>query len=147
MNNKKTILIVEDDEDDREILSEVVRGVNDSASIAFAENGLLALDYLTQTKESEELPCLIVLDLNMPYLDGRQTCRRIKNELKLDDIPIIVFTSSHNPNDKVLFESQGVEFITKPEDFSSLQAIVKHMLDVCCFKVNANLQSMLSTMA
>ena len=93
------------------------------------------------------MPCLIVLDLNMPYLDGRQTCRRIKNEPRLDGIPIIVFTSSHNPNDKVLFESQGVEFITKPEDFSSLQAIVKHMLDVCCFKVNANLQAMLSTMA
>lgn len=147
MNTKNTILIVEDDEDDREILSEAVKCVNETASIAFAENGLLALDYLSRTKESAQLPCLIVLDLNMPYLDGRQTCRQIKNERSLDGIPIIVFSSSHNPNDKALFESQGVEFISKPEDFSSLQSIVKHMLDVCCFKVNANLHTMLTTVS
>lgn len=146
MNRKNTILIVEDDEDDREILSEAMKCVSESASIAFAENGLTALEYLTQNKEPEQLPCLIVLDLNMPYLDGRQTCQRIKNDLKLDGVPIIVFSSSGNPNDKALFERQGIEFITKPEEFTSLQAIVKHMLDVCCFKANGHLNSLLQVL-
>lgn len=143
MTNRNTILIVEDDEDDREILSEAVKHVSGSASIAFAENGLVALDYLTQNKGPEQLPCLIVLDLNMPFLDGRQTCQRIKNELKLEGVPIIIFTSSQNPNDKAMFESQGVEFITKPDDFSHLQAIARHMLDICCFKVNGNMHHLL----
>jgi CheY-like chemotaxis protein len=107
MNRNKTILFVEDDEDDRELISEVINKVNSSVETIFAENGLHALNYLTGVKEKSALPCLIVLDLNMPVLDGKETYRKIKDELKLEAVPVIIFTSSHNPNDKKLFSSMG----------------------------------------
>lgn len=127
----KTILFVEDDADDREFLSVVVNEMNPAVNVVFAENGLKALEYLNERKEKEQLPCLIVLDLNMPYLDGKETFKKIKQELQLDDVPIIIFTSSHNPNDRLLFTSMGIEFITKPDDFSYMNKIVSHMISVC----------------
>jgi len=131
MNRNKTILFVEDDEDDRELISEVINKVNSSVETIFAENGLHALNYLTGVKEKSALPCLIVLDLNMPVLDGKETYRKIKDELKLEAVPVIIFTSSYNPNDKKLFSSMGVEYINKPTNFSYMGDIIRHMIGVC----------------
>lgn len=127
----KTILFVEDDADDREFLLDAVKNVNPSIEIIFALNGIEALDYLRKGQSQQQLPCLIVLDLNMPILDGKETYRKIKDDLKLDSVPIVIFTSSLNPRDRALFNQLGVEFITKPYDFSYMNEIVNHMITMC----------------
>lgn len=127
----KTILFVEDDADDRDFLLDAVKEVNPSVNVVFAKHCLEALNYLNDEKEEIDFPSLIVLDLNMPVLDGKETYRKIRNELKLDAVPIIVFTSSQNPHDKAMFNNLGVEVITKPYDFSYMHTIVTHMLSVC----------------
>jgi CheY-like chemotaxis protein len=124
----KTILFVDDDADDRDVLADVLQQVSTQVNAVFAENGLKAIEYLSA---SSQLPCLIVLDLNMPVLDGKETFKKIKNELNLGSVPVIIFTSSHNPNDRNLFHSLGIEYITKPDDFSHLNKIVGHMVNVC----------------
>lgn len=124
----KTILFVDDDADDREVLANVLERVSPQVNAVFAENGLKAIEYLNQ---SPRLPCLIVLDLNMPVLDGKETFKKIRNELNLGSVPVIIFTSSHNPNDRSLFHSLGIEFITKPDDFTHFNSIVDHMVSVC----------------
>lgn len=126
----KTILFVDDDADDRDILGDVLKIVNPEVNAVFAENGLKAIEYLSD-KESSELPCLIVLDLNMPYLDGKETFKKIRNELNLASVPVIIFTSSYNPNDRHLFNTLGIEYITKPDEFSDLNKIVGHMVNLC----------------
>jgi CheY-like chemotaxis protein len=127
----KTILFVEDDEDDRDVLADVLQDVNPSVNAVFAENGLKALEYLSKKKEASQLPCLIVLDLNMPFLDGKETFIKIRNELQLNSVPVIIFTSSHSPTDKQLFTSQGVEYIIKPNEFANLNKVVGHMVSIC----------------
>lgn len=131
MCSDKTILFVEDDPDDRELISDVVNIVNSSVKTVFAENGLQALHYLADVKEKLQLPCLIVLDLNMPVLDGKETYKKIKHELKLENVPVIIFTSSHNPHDKKLFTGLGVEYINKPTNYSFLNDAIRHMISVC----------------
>jgi CheY-like chemotaxis protein len=128
----KTILFVDDDEDDLFVLADVLEHVGAEVNAVFAENGVKAIEYLNEKMQSAQLPCLIVLDLNMPILDGKATFKKIRNELNLASIPVIIFTSSHNPNDQMMFSSLGVEFITKPNDFSKLSTIVGHMVNVCC---------------
>lgn len=127
----KTILVVDDDADDRELLWEIAKQMNPAVNIEFAANGLQAIEYLNDGKEKEQLPCLIILDLNMPFLDGKETYKRIKQDEKLETVPVIIYTSSHNPSDKLLFSTLGVEFISKPDDFSFMNKIVGHMLGVC----------------
>ena len=132
MHMNKRLLIVEDDSDDRELLYEAVQQVNPSVQIDFAENGLEALRYLNHLNEKNaKPPCLIVLDLNMPLIDGKETYQKIKSDMNLLSVPIIIFTSSHNPNDKEMFERLGVEFISKPDSFSMMNDIVSHMIRVC----------------
>lgn len=127
----KTILFVEDDEDDREFLLDAVKNVNPSVNVIFALNGMEALNCLQQRKTQLQLPCLVVLDINMPLLDGKETYKKIKEDLQLGSVPIVVFTSSQNPNDKALFNQLGVEFISKPYDFSYMNEIVSHMISIC----------------
>jgi CheY-like chemotaxis protein len=130
MNANKTILVVEDDVDDQELLLEALQNVNPSLKVMFAENGVEALSYLKEVEVSEQLPGLIILDLNMPCLDGKETFQRIKEDGKLGAVPIVIFTSSLNPHDKALFSQLNVEFISKPYDFTLMNKIVGQMLAV-----------------
>lgn len=132
MNTNKTILLVEDDADDQELLTDAMGYINPLIDVVVAESGPKATSYLQSAKENQQpLPCLIVLDLNLPLQDGKQTYEKIKNELNLKTVPVIIFTSSHNPHDKALFEQLGVEFIIKPDSYSYMKDIVRHMVDVC----------------
>jgi CheY-like chemotaxis protein len=127
----KTILFVDDDADDRDVLADVLKNTHPQVNAVFAENGLKAIQYLSDKTQTSQLPCLIVLDLNMPILDGKETFKKIRDELNLGSVPVIIFTSSHNPTDRQLFSALGIEFITKPDDFSHLNKIVGHMVSVC----------------
>ena len=132
MKDRKTLLVVEDDADDRKLMLDTIKQVNPLVNLIFAQNGLEALDYLEQFKgEPSKMPCLIVLDLNMPYIDGKETYQRIRDNSSLVAIPVIIFTSSLNPADKAHFERSGVEFFSKPDHYSVMNEIVKHMLQVC----------------
>jgi len=131
METKNTILYVEDDADDRELLYGIAHAVNPGVNIEFAENGLQALEYLNKVKNDAPLPCLIILDLNMPFLDGKETYKKIKSDEKLGTIPVIIFTSSHNPNDKALFNTLGVEFISKPHEYRKMNETVSYMVTKC----------------
>jgi two-component system response regulator len=127
---EKTILYVDDDEDDRELFSEAIKNVYPGINLVFAENGLKAISYLDTVKQpGENMPGLIVLDLNMPYLDGRKTFEKIKTKPGLEKIPVVIFTSSQNPNDKNFFQEAGVELISKPYDFSFMHDIAQRMLE------------------
>jgi CheY-like chemotaxis protein len=100
--------------------------------VALVNNGLEALDYLSARNEfNSQLPNLIVLDINMPFLDGRETFERIKRQQRLRNVPIIVFSSSEKPADKQLFNSLGIEYFVKPTSLSYMTQIVNHMIEIC----------------
>jgi CheY-like chemotaxis protein len=124
----RTILYVDDDEDDRDFFSKAVRDVNPQVKIVFAENGMEALKYLDACSS---LPCLMVLDINMPVLDGKETFQRVKKDSRLQNLPVVIFTSSQKPADKQLFNSMGVEFITKPANFAYMNSIASRMVRFC----------------
>ena len=130
--NDKVILYVEDDPDDREFLCDAVAKQDPKVKVVLAENGLEALDLLSTLKQKKSpLPDLIVLDINMPFLDGKETFDQIKKDGELQNVPLIVFSSSGKPADKLLFNNLGIEYFTKPCDLSYFDSIISHMIDVC----------------
>lgn len=131
MEKDKIILYVDDDPEDREFLSLELTKANPRVQVQLAENGLQALEYLQQLKQSR-LPCLIVLDLNMPFLDGRQTYQRIKTDDSLQAVPVIIFSSSEKPDDKRNFTEMGTEYFTKPLYMDQFQKVASHMVSLCC---------------
>lgn len=130
---QKIILYVDDDADDRELLADAIHIADPAMEVKLAENGLKALEYLQTIKDTDDgLPCLIVLDLNMPFLDGKETFERIKKDTALQAVPVIVFSSSEKPQDKAMFNRLGIDYFTKPSSISYMGEIVNHMISVCC---------------
>jgi CheY-like chemotaxis protein len=122
-----TILICDDDEDDQMLTRQALEQAHVSNSLRFVADGVELLDYLYQRgKYGGEMgkaprPGLILLDLNMPKMDGREALNIIKGDKSLRDIPVVVLSTSHLDADIVRSYDLGVNsFITKPVSFSGL---------------------------
>ncbi len=130
MSKKVYVYIVDDDHDDREILRDAFISAGFNLDFILLESGDSLQQHLNDHM-NEMPPALIMLDLNMPGKDGRETLKYIKSNKKYFQIPIIIFTTSSSPRDKSLAYDLGANcFITKPDTFSKLQELV-----VCIFKL------------
>ena len=128
---KKRILYVDDDADDRELLAKVMQKVAPEVEIIFAENGLLALELLTGIEFVNNPPCLVVLDLNMPFLNGKQTFERIKATGQFENIPVAILSSGERPSDKSFFGKHGVPYFTKPVKLSDIETLADKLFMLC----------------
>src|SRR5690349_9110239 len=96
---RKIILYVDDDEDDRDLLSDAVLNQDPQTQFDEAKNGLEAIKYLSDTMQTGSiLPCVIVLDLNMPFMDGRETFEKLKADPMLAHVPVVILTTSPSPH-------------------------------------------------
>lgn len=126
-----TILMADDDDDDRLMAREALEEAHLSNDIYFVENGEELLDYLHHRGKyinpvDSPPPGLILLDLNMPKKDGREALKEIKTDQSLMHIPIVVLTTSKAEDDIVKTYRLGVNsFITKPVSFEGLVDVMK----------------------
>ena len=93
--------------------------------------GVSALDILQQLKISGNPPCLIILDINMPVLNGKETLSIIKKDEVLKSIPVVVFTTSGSLSDQHFCHLHGAEMITKPPNFRNFKSVVHKLLRFC----------------
>ena len=122
-----TILVCDDDEDDRLLTQQALEDAHISNDVRFVQDGEQLLDYLYQRGQyagengTAPRPGLILLDLNMPKMDGREALKIIKGDKTIHDIPIVVLSTSNLDQDIVRSYQLGVNsFITKPVTFSGL---------------------------
>jgi CheY-like chemotaxis protein len=128
---QKTILYVDDDKDDLALFREVVKAKGCDHNIVEAFDGVHALELLHQMNKSGELPCLVVLDINMPRMDGKQTLVAIQKDKELSSIPVVLFSTSTSPLDKTFSEAKHVELVTKPFEFNALYQTIDRLLGYC----------------
>ncbi|MGO4290651.1 response regulator [Chitinophaga sp. RAB17] len=109
------ILMVDDDADDRDIIRFSMESINAPDTICFAEDGEQALTILQENDALSPVPLLIILDLNMPRMNGTETLRSLKQDDRLKNIPVIIYSTSINPFEKEKCMELGAHsFITKP---------------------------------
>lgn len=121
------ILIAEDDPDDRELAEEALALTPCGSHLSFVKDGQELMDYLEQTgdyaNQDLPLPDLILLDLNMPRIDGRTALRRIRESDRLKHIPVVILTTSKDDREVNHAYMNGANsFITKPSDFEDFVA-------------------------
>lgn len=127
--NKVVILVADDDEDDQMLTKEAFEEKRNYLDIRFVNDGVELLEYLRgQNKYSRPgtapLPALILLDLNMPRMDGKEALKEIKNDPALRKIPVVVLTTSSAEPDILKAYEMGVNsFITKPVTFTEFVKI------------------------
>lgn len=126
--SKKYILWADDDIDDLMLMRHVLQDIGEEYDIREVNNGSEALNYLERGKKTANLPALIILDMNMPVLNGKEALIIIKKDETLKDIPLVFFTTSNSELDKLFCRRFGVEMITKPPKYSNLKEAVKNLL-------------------
>ena len=128
---RATIFYMDDDTDDVQLLIDVFQSIDTSYQVRSALNGDEGLRLLNVMKHTGDLPCLIILDINMPKLDGKETFKRLKTDPVLSQIPLVVFSTSNNGEDKKYFEGQNVEYITKPFEYAVFIETARRLLNLC----------------
>lgn len=129
--NPPVILWADDDLDDIAILRDVLLDIDSTHEIKEVDNGRKVLDYLQQAKQKNGFPCLIVLDMNMPVLSGRETLVLLKNNDDFKEIPVVVFTTSNSNLDRTFCKRFNVEMITKPLTYNSFKDTIEKLVSFC----------------
>lgn len=131
MRESYTILLAEDDPDDQELLVHAFTQISNSFSLHIVNDGKEVMDFLSATSDNK-LPCLIVLDYNMPELNGAEVLQRLTHEKRYDKIPKIILSTSSNPKYIQDCLCKGANaYKVKPDNFSQLTVLAKEMLDLC----------------
>jgi CheY-like chemotaxis protein len=128
---QRTVLCVDDDADDREVVCYTIAEIDPSLKVEHAADGVEAIEYLAKAKQENALPCLVILDINMPKMDGKQTLAEIKKDSKLSGLPVVIFSTSNNPIDKLYCDRYGVELVTKPSNMRNMHREVRRLLQPC----------------
>ena len=129
------VLVADDDPDDFLIVAEALRGTPSVDEFRRVADGAELLDYLThkgachdglESEDPAPRPSLILLDLRMPVVDGREALRAIKADLNLRDIPVVVLTTSDAEDDiRVAYELGAAGYVTKPTSFARLVELLE----------------------
>ncbi len=135
METKKsaTVLMADDDEDDCFFVEDAFRASKMRATLRRVEDGVELVDYLRRRGKYGDAdlapwPDLILLDLNMPRMDGREALREIKSDPTLRRIPVVILTTSRETTDILWCYEQGASsFIVKPSDLNHFVGFAENL--------------------
>ena len=132
MTGLKRILLVEDSSNDVELTLSALSDNHLANEVVVARDGEEALDFLNRTGvfklRAEGNPCVVLLDLKLPKVDGLQVLERIKQSPALRTIPVVMLTSSREEQDLVRSYNLGVNaYVVKPVDFNEFVGAIKEL--------------------
>lgn len=131
--NKVEILLVEDNPTDVELTLRTLKKHNLANHVEVVSDGAEALDFVFATgaykdRKIDKKPKVILLDLNLPKVDGLEVLRKIKSDERTKDIPVVVLTSSKEEQDRIESYRLGVNsYIVKPVDFTQFTKAVSEL--------------------
>ncbi len=124
MKGKKPILLVEDDTVDTMTVSRALKEIHVSNKLITVSNGKEALEYLRNP--DNETPCIILLDLNMPKMNGFEFLHAVKKDDQLKIIPVVILTTSKEEQDKIdSFMLSVAGYMIKPVDYQKFVDVMK----------------------
>ena len=131
LNPPFTILMADDDREDIEIMEEAIKDQNGDVHFHKVFNGKAVLEYL-HSKSQDQLPCLIVLDYNMPELNGSQVLFELNKNNRYHKIKKVIFSTANAPMHMKECRDNGAdEYLVKPTNMSDLQQIAQKLLTYC----------------
>ena len=130
MSSKRIILYADDDPDDFELVQDSFSRY-DGIELVHCTNGKLVLQLLEEMTTEKCMPCMIILDMNMPVMDGRQTLIHLKKNAALTNVPVIIFTTSNSRLDQFFAQTYGARFMTKPKRLDEAQNLAEELATQC----------------
>ncbi|MCF2447141.1 response regulator [Dyadobacter sp. CY345] len=128
MDENKTVHLADDDEDDRMLMKEALEEANPGVNVVESEDGMELIDNIKGTDDLADT--IVVLDMNMPKMNGIETILAMKADPELAEIPTVMLSTSDNPELAIKAKEAGAdEFLTKPNNFRALIDIAKKIFN------------------
>lgn len=124
------VLLVEDNQDDIELTLEALKDSKVCMKIDVVSDGMAAMAFLRREGKYADMPRpdLVLLDLNLPLMDGREVLKEIRADQDLTDIPVVVLTTSEDEGDILkAYKLHANCYITKPVDFARFTEIIRQV--------------------
>lgn len=136
--SKSVILYADDDTDDIQLVKEAFSLHSKNVELVTVSNGLDALSYLNSLGYKDPAPCLIILDINMPLMNGKEALVKLREMKRFEEIPAVLFTTSSQLKDKKFAETYKAGFLTKPIDYKQMDIIVNNFMSHCSDEIKKN---------
>ncbi len=128
---KHIVVYADDDPDDIELVEDAFKRYANNVEVVTFRDASQALSYLKNQTDLDPLPCLIILDINMPLMSGKEALVRLRQMDRYEAIPVVLFTTSSMPVDKTFAQHYNAGFITKPLGYEQMEIITKQFIDHC----------------
>lgn len=126
-NRQRRIILVDDDEEDRQIFTSALEDLHLNAEIGQFNNGVDLMAHLLDPLA--RLPDLIFLDLNMPLMNGEECLSDIRNEARLNKIPVIIYSGYHDNFKMEILKKKGADhYFLKPNTFPELKRLIQESI-------------------
>ncbi|OLY91068.1 Response regulator receiver domain-containing protein [Cnuella takakiae] len=132
---KSTIVYADDDLDDLFIVEQAFAPFADQINLVHVPDGHVALKTLKKLCADGDEPCLVLLDMNMPVMDGRQTLMEMRRLEQLCNIPVAIFTTSSSISDQRFAQEWNARYFTKPLAYEELQQLARTFVRICADEV------------
>jgi CheY-like chemotaxis protein len=137
---KSNILYADDDTDDLEMLAEAFSCHSQKINFITCRNGAEALAYLKKLSPLEASPCLIILDINMPIIGGKEALVKLRSMDRFKETPVVLFTTSSQATDEAFARQYKAGFMTKPIDVGHLEKIADAFIEHCSDDIKKSLR-------
>lgn len=128
---KSLVLYADDDVDDRDLIKEAFDEFSPVVELVTFEEGGALLQYLQNLLPLQPKPCLVILDINMHGLDGKQTLLRLRGLKEHNEVPVVLFTTSTLPSEAAFAQAHNAGFVTKPLHGAQIRNIVNEFIGHC----------------
>jgi CheY-like chemotaxis protein len=133
--SKPFLVYVDDDEDDLLLVKGALSPYENVIELHLLQNGYEGYNFLLSLEKKQQKPCLIILDINMPLMSGKELLPILRSLPFFADVPIILFTTSSMEHDYRFALQYDAGFITKPMTVEQMHTIVEQFLSYCSAQV------------
>lgn len=134
------VLYADDDIDDIKFVEEAFSETTENIELIIAYNGLDLIRYLEGLNQLDPNPCLIILDVNMPLMNGKEALSKIRQMDRYLNIPVVLFTTSSTDFDKNFAQKYNAGFITKPLNNKQMKNITDRFIEHCTDEVQKHIR-------
>lgn len=137
---KNIVLYADDDIDDLQLVQEAFSNYSSNVEVITVTDGTEVLSYLQGLSDFDPSPCLVILDINMPRMSGKETLMKLRQLERFETVPVMLFTTSSMPMDMAFASRYKAGFLTKPIDVRQMDKITSQFIDHCSEGVRKNIR-------
>ena len=129
--NGRYVIFADDDADDLELITALFKQYNRDVNVLEFKDGKEVLKFLDDFAFKANLPLLIVLDINMPRVNGLEALVTIRNHSRYRHIPVVIYTTSSNPSDREFCDRFGASWVSKSSTVEGVRQTAKVLAEFC----------------